>query len=256
MSWSADQYLKYEAERNRPVRDLLSAIPEVDARIVLDIGCGPGNSTELLAARFPAAVVRGVDSSPDMIAAARRRLPHIDFATLDIAAWTEAELFDVMLANAVLQWVPDHAALLPWLVSRLTPGGSIAVQLPDNLGEPVQRLMQEIASSGPWRDRLAHAGSARTPIASATWYYALLRPICGRVDVWKTIYHHPLAGGASGVVEWFKSTGLRPFLDPLEAGEQADFLDRYTRAVGHAYAPLPDGSVLLPMPRLFIVATR
>ncbi|WP_424135917.1 trans-aconitate 2-methyltransferase [Roseomonas chloroacetimidivorans] len=256
MSWSAKQYVAFEDERTRPVRDLVHAIPGREARAVVDIGCGPGNSTEVLADRFPGAVVSGMDSSPDMIAAARKRLPDLRFEVASIESWEDQGPFDAILANAVLQWVPDHATLLPRLIGKLAPGGSLAVQMPDNLDEPAHRLMREVAAEGPWAGKLAGAAGARTMMESANWYYGLLRPHCARVDVWRTTYHHPLAGGAGAVVEWFKSTGLRPFLAPLNEDEKAAYLARYQAAVAQAYPALPDGTVLLPFPRLFIVATR
>jgi trans-aconitate 2-methyltransferase len=254
VNWSADQYATFEDERNRPVRDLLAALPDLDARTAVDIGCGPGNSTELLAARFPAAASSGFDSSADMIAAARKRLPHLQFQVLDIGAWSAPGPFDVLLANAVLQWLPDHETLLPALVGKLAPGGVLAVQMPDNLGEPAHRLMRETAAAGPWADKLAAVSALRTSIAAAGWYYELLRSRCAHVDVWRTTYHHPLAGAAA-VVEWFKGSGLRPFLDPLDDGERAAYLRRYRAAVEKAYPSL-SGTVLLPFPRLFIVAIR
>jgi trans-aconitate 2-methyltransferase len=256
MSWSAKQYVAFEDERTRPARDLLAAIPPVEARSAIDIGCGPGNSTELLVERFIGATVRGVDSSPDMIEAARKRLPNVQFDTVDIGTWNESGPFDVIFANAVLQWLPDHATLLPSLAARLTPGGSLAIQMPDNLNEPSHRLMREVAAEGPWADKLASAAGQRTEMASASDYYSMLRPHCARVDVWRTTYHHPLAGGASGVVEWFKGSGLRPFLEPLDDAEKAQYLKQYQAAIEQAYPALSDGSVLLPFPRLFIVATR
>jgi len=256
MSWSAKQYVAFEDERTRPARDLLAAIPPLEARSAIDIGCGPGNSTELLVERFIGATVRGADSSPDMIDAARKRLPNVQFDTVDIGTWNESGPFDVIFANAVLQWLPDHATLLPSLAARLTPGGSLAIQMPDNLNEPSHRLMREVAAEGPWADKLASAAGQRTEMASASDYYSMLRPHCARVDVWRTTYHHPLAGGASGVVEWFKGSGLRPFLEPLDDAEKAQYLKQYQAAIEQAYPALSDGSVLLPFPRLFIVATR
>lgn len=292
MSWSAKQYLSFEDERTRPVRDLLSALPAMEqARSVIDIGCGPGNSTQVLAARFPDAAVQGFDSSPDMIAAARRRLPRVEFSIAGIEEWAGMEepagcgksaggwvgigesankgggepagvedghggRFDVILANAVLQWVPNHARLLPALVTKLAPGGVLAVQMPDNLDDPAHRLMREVAALGPWANALAAASASRTPLADANWYYELLRPRCAKVDVWRTTYHHVLQGGAGAIVEWFKGSGLRPFLDPLNAPLRAAYLDRYAAAVAHAYAPSSDGSVLLPFTRLFMAATR
>ena len=256
MSWSATQYTKFEDERTRPVKDLLAAIPTVKVAAAVDIGCGPGNSTERLAARFPDAVVTGLDSSGDMIEAARKRLPHIRFESGDILTWRNAGPFDVILANAVLQWVPDHVSLLPALVGRLAPGGSLAVQMPDNLDEPAHRIMRETAADGPWADKLAGAYKSRAARQGATWYYRLLRDTGTTVDIWRTTYHHVLTGGAGAVVEWFKGSGLRPFLDPLDATERASFLARYEAAIGEAYPALPDGTVLLPFPRLFFVATR
>jgi trans-aconitate 2-methyltransferase len=256
MSWSAKQYVTFEDERTRPVRDLLSALPDIKARSIIDLGCGPGNSTALLAARFPDAAVSGFDSSPDMIAAARRRLPQVRLAIDGIETWNDPGPFDVILANAVLQWIPDHCRLLPALVARLASGGGLAIQMPDNLDSPAHRLMREIAAAGPWAQTLAAAAAARTPIGDANWYYDVLRPHCGKVDVWRTTYHHPLSRGAPAIVEWFKGSGLRPFLEPLDSDARAAYLERYTAAVALAYPALSDGSVLLPFPRLFMVAIR
>ena len=255
MSWSAAQYAKFEDERNRPITDLLAQVRRQTAADVADLGCGPGNSTELLQARFPQARATGVDSSADMIAAARQRLPHITFALGDIAGWAPPGRFDVILANASLQWVPDHATLLPALLTRLTDGGALAVQMPDNLDEPTHRLMRETAAEGPWADKMGRALQARTPRLPPARYYRTLRDSGAQVDIWRTTYYHPLAGAAA-VVEWFKGSGLRPFLAPLGDGERADFLARYQDAVAAAYPALPDGTTLLPIPRLFFVATR
>lgn len=256
MTWSAKQYVTFEDERTRPVRDLLNAIPNRDVRRAIDLGCGPGNSTEALAAHFPDASVSGMDSSQDMIDTARKRLPDISFELASIESWRAIEPPDVIFANAALQWVPDHAALFPRLVGSLAEGGSLASQTPDNLDEPAHVLMREIAANGPWADKLAKAASAREPRRSADWYYNLLKSHCSRVDVWRTIYHHPLKGGANAIVEWFKGTGLRPFINPLTDNEREDYLDRYRAELAKAYPTMDDGSVLLPFPRLFIVATR
>ena len=256
MSWSARQYVAFEDERTRPARDLLAAIPEANVRTAIDIGCGPGNSTELLVQRFAGATVRGLDSSADMIEAARERLPQVPFEVVDIDAWYESGPFDVIFANAVLQWVPDHASLLPSLMNKLAPGGTLAIQMPDNLDEASHRLMREVAADGPWAAKLAAAAGERTQMESASGYFEMLRPHAARVDVWRTTYHHPLADGPSGVVEWFKGSGLRPYLEPLDAQEREPFLRQYQAAIEQAYPAMSDGAVLLPFPRLFIVATR
>jgi trans-aconitate 2-methyltransferase len=254
MTWSARTYSAFEQERTRPVLDLVAALPARGVQVAIDLGCGPGNSTEVLADRFPQARVTGLDSSDDMLAAARERLPGIRFELADIEAWNPVESFDVILANASLQWLPDHATLYPRLLSRLAPGGSLAVQTPDNLEEPAHRLAREVAAQGPWASKI---GSVKHPARhDAAFYYQLLKPRCAAVDVWRTTYFHPLSGGPEAVVEWFKGSALRPYLAPLDGGEKAAFLARYLAAITQAYPALADGTVLLPFPRLFIVASR
>lgn len=255
MTWSPAQYTKFEDERTRPVRDLVAQIPLLDARHAVDLGCGPGNSTQVLLARFPQAHVTGMDSSPQMIDAAKKRLPDVPFAVADIATWQPPQPQDVILSNATLQWLPDHAALMPRLIHMLAPGGCLAVQMPDNLDEPSHRLMREVAASGPWASKLTQAAIARAARQSADWYYRVLKPHAARGDVWITTYHHPLAGAAA-IVEWFKSTGLKPYIDPLNAAERSDFLALYESEIAKAYPAQGDGTVLLPFPRLFFVAVR
>ncbi|MFJ2409448.1 trans-aconitate 2-methyltransferase [Pseudomonas sp. NPDC087814] len=253
MTWSAKQYSMFEQQRTRPVRDLVAAIPEGDVRTAVDLGCGPGNSTEVLADRFPQAVVTGMDSSDDMLVDARKRLPALNFELADIGAWNPVQKFDVILANASLQWLPDHATLYPHLVNQLTPGGTLAVQTPDNLDEPAHKLAREVAADGPWAAKI---GSVKhNERHTASYYFELLSQHCSTVDVWRTTYHHPLAGSAA-VVEWFKGSALRPFLAPLTESERNAFLDEYLARITKAYPALADGTVLLPFPRLFIIATR
>jgi trans-aconitate 2-methyltransferase len=254
MSWSAAQYVKFEEERTRPVRDLVQRIPNEAVARAADLGCGPGNSTEVLRERYKGAEIVGIDSSQDMIEAARKRLPDIAFEVADIAGW-RAEGLDVILANAVIQWIPGHETLLPALIDKLAAGGSLAVQTPDNLDEPSHRLMREVAADGPWAAKLADAANARAERKAADWYFRLLREHATHVDIWRTTYFHPLHG-AHAVVEWVKGTGLRPFLDPLEAAEREAYLARYEAAIAKAYPAELDGTVLLPFPRLFFVATR
>jgi trans-aconitate 2-methyltransferase len=256
LSWSAKQYVAFEDERTRPVRDLVAALPVAHARSVIDLGCGPGNSTEVLAARYPEAQVVGIDSSPDMITAARQRLPRVSFRVEEVQVWKDPGPFDVILANAVLHWLPDHETLMPQLLERLRSGGALAVQMPDNLDEPAHRLMRQIAQEGPWAAKLAGAARTRTTLAGAEWYYEVLKPRCARVDVWRTTYYHALSGGAAAIAEWFKGSGLRPFLDPLTDEERTAYLRDFNQGMAKTYPGRADGSVLLPFPRLFMVAIR
>ena len=256
MSWSAKQYVAFEDERTRPVRDLLGALPPIEARVAIDLGCGPGNSTEVLAARYPQARVAGIDSSAGHDRGGAPALAATRLCGSGPDCLDNAGPFDVILANAVLQWVPDHQRVLPSLMARLTANGALAVQMPDNLDEPAHRLMREVAADGPWAAKLAESSAARPALASPAWYYELLRPLGAKVDLWRTVYFHSLSGGAAAVVEWFKGSGLRPFLEPLDAAERSVYLGRYTDAIAQAYPPLADGSVLLPFPRLFLTAVR
>jgi trans-aconitate 2-methyltransferase len=253
-TWSAQQYSKFEAERNRPILDLLAHVTTAPVRTAADIGCGPGNSTELLRDHFADAEIYGMDSSPDMIEAARRRLPGVRFDVDDIAAWRDPGPFDVILSNAALQWVPDHAALLPMLLGKLAPGGSLAVQMPDNLGEPSHVLMRETALRGPWAGRLEGALATWANRLPAEAYYRILHGRVAAIDLWRTTYFHRLEGGAAAVVEWFKGSALGPFLEALDDGERGAFLAQYQAEIAKAYPPLADGSVILPFPRVFVIA--
>lgn len=236
------------------MRDLVAAIPNRNVKTAIDLGCGPGNSTEVLAAAFPTATVTGLDNSPDMIAAARERLPNIQFELADLTTWADPGPFDVILSNAVMQWVPGHDALFPDLLGKLSAGGSLAIQIPDNADQPALRLMREVAAEGPWAGKLTDA--PRPARQDALWYYELMKPLSAHVDLWRTIYFHVIAGGAAGVVEWFKGSALRPLLDALDEAERGSFLSLYQAEVAKAYRTMPDSTVLLPFPRLFIVATR
>jgi trans-aconitate 2-methyltransferase len=253
--WSAQQYLKFEDERTRPSRDLLAQIPIADARKVVDIGCGPGNSTELLVRRWPQAEVIGTDTSADMLRQARERLPQQKFIEANISHWAPPEKTDVIFANAIFQWVPGHLKQLQRLLGALPPGGVLAVQMPDNLDEPVHVLLREIAKTGPWRQKLADKARMRDTLPTPGGYYDALAPLCTRLEIWHTIYNHVLEDAAA-VVEWVKGTGLRPFVAPLEPPERKQYLAEYAKRIAEAYPPQADGKVLLRFPRIFIVAVK
>jgi trans-aconitate 2-methyltransferase len=251
--WSPSVYLKFENERTRAAIDLLAQVPLEDARRIVDVGCGPGNSTELLALRYPGADILGLDNSPAMLEAARARLPALRFEPADADTWLPKPDTDLVYANATYQWVPGHKAQLPKVLAALKPGAVLAVQMPDNLAEPTHQLMQAVAEAGPWAERLASA--ARDPLPPPSAYYDALAPHAARLDIWHTIYNHRLADAAA-IVSFISSTGLRPYLDPLTDPERAEFTSRYTAKIAAAYPPMADGSVLLRFPRLFLVARR
>jgi trans-aconitate 2-methyltransferase len=253
--WNARQYLKFEDERTRPPRDLLAQVPLQRPRLAVDLGCGPGNSTELLVERFPQSEVVGLDSSPDMLRKARERLPACKFIEADIATWTPEPRTDLLFANATFQWLPNHPAILRRLLEGLPGGGVLAAQMPDNTREPSHVLQREVAESGPWANDPEIKAAARDDLPSPEAYYDLLKPVCVRIDIWHSVYNHVMAT-PQAIVEWFKGSSLQPFLSPLDAAAREKFLAAYTEKIVCAYKRRVDGRVLLKFPRLFIVAVR
>ncbi|CAN7275188.1 trans-aconitate 2-methyltransferase [Variovorax paradoxus] len=256
LDWNPALYRRYEDERTRPAQELLARVPLPEAAHVVDLGCGPGNSTELLANRFPTAKVVGTDNSEAMLASARERLPQARFELSDIATWApQDQAPNLIYANAALQWVPDHERLIPRLFAALAPGGVLAIQMPDNREEPTHRLMRAVAAEAPWAEPIGNADRLRTLLLPLGGYYDLLAPAAARVDVWHTIYQHPMADAAA-IVEWVRGTGLKPFVDRLPADLQASYLAEYERRVDRAYPVRTDGKRLLAFPRMFIVAQK
>ena len=255
--WNPGLYTRFEDERTRPAADLLGRVALEAPRLAFDLGCGPGNSTELILRRFPQAEVVGLDTSEAMLDSARRRLPALRFATADATTWVPERAPDLIYANAVLQWVPDHPTLLPRLFGLLAPGGVLAVQMPDNLSEPSHCLMREVAADGPWAAAIGDPAVAGRlgRMLSPEGYYDALAPLAAEVDVWRTAYQHRMAG-AQAIVDWVSATGLRSFVDPLSPDLKAGFLRRYEHLIDGAYPPRADGRRLLAFPRVFIVAKK
>ena len=252
--WDTALYLKFEEERTLPARDLLARAPR-DARHVVDLGCGPGTSTQLLAARYPDAHIVGIDNSAQMLVAARARLPDIAFEQREIGAWRPSVAPDLIFANAALQWLPDHQDLIPRLMSFLADDGCLAIQMPDNRQEPSHALMRLVAADGPWADRLVPVAKTRGLIGIYSDYYRWLKPLSRKVEIWQTTYVHRLPG-VGAVVDWFRGSGLRPFLKLLDECEREQFIARYMEGLADAYPPEPDGSLLFLYPRLFVVASK
>ena len=234
--WNPNLYVKFENERTRPARDLLDRVPLADARRVADLGCGPGNSTELLVERFAKADVIGVDSSQNMLASARQRLPACEFIQADLSNWKPDRSFDLLFANATFQWVTDHAAALLRLFENQESGSVLAVQMPDNFNELSHVRMRETAKAGRWASRYGDLSKTRETILTPEAYYDLFQPRAKRIDLWHTVYHHVLKG-TSAIVEWVKSTGLRPYIDPLPDDERAEYLADYAARIAVAYPP-------------------
>ena len=247
--WNPSLYLQYASERTRPAAELLSRVALENARTVVDLGCGPGNSTTLLHQRWPSARIIGVDSSPNMLNEARKALPDCHFVEANISKFRPEQSFDLLYANASLQWVPDHYELFPQLVSLLNYNGVLAVQMPDNWQEPTHVLMREVAYEQGYPDR------GRTPLPGVHAYYDILTEAGCDVDIWRTTYYHIMESHQS-IIDWVSSTGLRPWLQELSESEQRNYLARYHVLLQEQYPLQENGNILLAFPRLFIVARR
>jgi trans-aconitate 2-methyltransferase len=258
--WDPAQYLHFADERSRPFYDLAARIGAIAPGYVVDLGCGPGNLTASLSVRWPEAQVLGIDSSADMIAAARQadygttaENGQLSFIVGDVSDWETARLPDVIISNAVLQWVPSHLELLPRWAGYLASGGWLAFQLPGNFDQPTHAVLRELASSARWRDRLSGVQLNRQG-GEPGQYLDLLSRLGLLVDAWETTYLHVLQG-PDPVTEWYKGTGLRPVLAALDPAEAREFVAEYSDHMQKHYPVAPYGTVL-PFRRVFVVAHR
>jgi trans-aconitate 2-methyltransferase len=263
MRWDPQQYARFTDERARPFADLLARVaPEREPHLVVDLGCGPGTLTATLARRWPGAQVIGIDSSPEMIAqaaasAAAQADGRLGFTEADLRTWTPPAPVDVLVSNAALQWVPDHLDLLPRLVAALAPGGTIALQLPQNFDAPSHTLLHGLRNTARWRplvgDQIAPRLSRVAGAGGAADYLGILAAAGCVVDAWETTYLHVLTG-ADPVLEWMRGTGARPVLQALPDADRPAFEAEYAALLREAYPPRPYGTPL-PFRRVFAVAT-
>lgn len=256
-TWQPEQYGLYADERGRPFHDLLARVrPDDEPRLVVDLGCGPATLTATLAQRWPGARVIGVDSSAEMVAAARGVRSGVEVVEADLTTWTPPGPVDVIVANAVLHWLPGHLALLGRLVGWLAPGGWIAVQVPANFGEPTHTLLRELRADPRWS---AHLAAARSPseagVASPEEYLAALMDAGCDADVWATQYVHLLPGD-DPVLEWMRGAGARPTLAALPDDARPAFEAEYAARLRRAYPRRRYGeteATALPYRRIFLV---
>ncbi|HCU96118.1 MAG TPA: trans-aconitate 2-methyltransferase [Actinobacteria bacterium] len=254
--WDPGQYQRFAGERGRPFFDLLARVRAADPGYVVDLGCGPGNLTVTLADRWPGAEVVGVDNSPEMIGAARQlggERPRLSFAAGDLREWRPGRPVDVLVCNAVLQWVPGHLDLVRHWPQHLSAGGWLAIQLPGNHGQPSHAILLDLVRSPRWRPLLPGVQLNRQAHDPAEYLDLFARAGC-EVDAWETTYLHVLPG-ASPVAEWYRGTGLRPVLAALDPGQAEEFVADYGARAREAYPPAPYGTVL-PFRRVFVVARR
>lgn len=252
--WDPAQYLKFGDDRLRPGLDLIQRIACPSPRHICDLGCGAGALTRLLAARWPEAAVKGVDHSADMLTAAAAEPSTVEWIESDLRAWQPTAPTDLIYSNATLHWVEGHAMLFPHLLSLLRRGGVLAVQMPLSWGQDSHRLMRQVLEQLGLGSEALRRETARMWVEEPATYYDLLAPLCAQVDLWQTEYLHVLSGD-DPVLEWVKSTGLRPILNGLDDDQRAQFLAEYRTLLRQAYPRRADGTTLYPFCRLFIVAT-
>ena len=250
-TWDPERYLSYADERGRPFLDLIAQVRAGDPRLVVDLGCGPGNLTTLLARRWPGAEIVGVDSSPEMVAAATAAQPAgVRVELGDLRSWSPPAPVDVLVSNATLQWVPGHLDLLARLVGHVAPGGWFAFQVPGNMAEPSHAIRRELAEEEPYA---RHLRAVARPVArEPAEYLARLQELGCTVDAWETTYLHVLTGD-DPVFQWVSGTGARPTLQALPDDLRPAFEAEFRRRLRRAYPPGPYGTVL-PFRRIFVVA--
>lgn len=252
MSWNPDHYHLYTDHRLRPALDLLSQVALASPAVIYDLGCGPGNVTALLSKRWGEAVVIGLDNSENMLERARSEHPSIEWKLGAIDDFSPASKGNLIFSNAALHWLDDHETLFPKLLNELRSGGVLAVQMPNNFNAPSHQSLYDLAQSDKWIDKLAHLVRP-APVHNINWYFDLLSPLVARLNLWETTYFQVLQG-KDAVLEWTRSTALRPFLDALDGEDVAAFEQDYADRLVEAYPQRKDGSTLYPFSRLFIVA--
>lgn len=254
MAWDPVTYLRFEAERTRPAVDLLARVMIEAPASVVDLGCGTGNSTALLARRWPNARLEGIDSSPEMLAKARLNPFAATWTEADIAQWSPDSAPDVIFTNATLQWLPGHATLLPRLFSLLKDGGVFAMQVPRNAGEPLHAELHAMEKDARWKDHFKQPIDWRR-LSEPSEYFAMLEPFASHIDIWQTEYLQVLEG-EDAVFNWISGTGLRPYLNALEGDARDSFVAEYRARMARIYPSRASGKTLLPFKRLFLVARR
>ncbi|HET6419267.1 MAG TPA: methyltransferase domain-containing protein [Geobacteraceae bacterium] len=253
--WNPDSYLKYEYERTLPSRDLAARIEFPDPERVIDIGCGPGNSTKILRDRWPNAAIAGLDSSEEMIQKARATYPAGEWIIADAESWNPEGGYDIVFSNAALQWMSNQEAVIARLFGYLKNGGALAVQVPMNNDSPIHKALIAVAESDVWRQRLLGCES-RIIYNDESFYYNILSTLTPRMELWITTYLH-FMDSHRDIIDWYASTGLKPYLGRMDTAEEKEKFKRQTLEKCKGQYPVQrDGKVIFPFKRLFFIAWK
>jgi trans-aconitate 2-methyltransferase len=253
-SWNPETYLKFEKERTLPCRDLIFRIELDTPSRIADLGCGPGNSTAVLAERWPRARILGIDNSAEMLKIARSSQVRAEWLETNILRWNPNEQYDLIFSNAALHWVPDHEKEIPRLFGLVRIGGALAFQMPTRTDLWFD-VLQKLLNSSTWKNQFRPTSSDFFS-HELPFYYGLLSKTARRIDLWETKYFHVLSS-AEAVVDWTKGTALRPLLDRLSDGSAREaFVRAYTNEIKLAYRKEADGRILFPFLRRFVIAYR
>lgn len=251
--WNSNQYMKFRAERTQPSTDLINRLSRHKPQKILDLGCGPGNSTRKLAEKFPTADILGIDSSEDMLKKARRDHPDLSFKCLRVPdEICNLKDFDLIFSNACIHWIPNHKALIPDLFDKLSQRGMLAVQIPYIQKAPFYRLLNELVGTCEWKNlSVIHNFYNLYPEE----YYDILSELSSDFNIWETTYYHTVNSN-NDVIEWYKGSGLRPYLDMLSEKEKPRFLADLSEIISENFPIRENGKIILKMPRLFFTATK
>ncbi len=255
IEWNAEQYSKFKKERTLPAIDLANSINSENVRTALDVGCGIGNSTAVLKRRFPNAEIIGADNSDDMLNAARKNYPELEFIKLDAEKdiVNISDKYDVIFSNACIQWIPDHRLLIKRMMELLKEGGTLAIQIPQQAKHPMHRIVKSVAESEKWKQKLPVSRTFHT--LTEEEYFDILSELSDNFRMWETAYFHTMPSHQS-IVEWYKGTGLRPYLEQLGDSDRDEFEKDILTQTQRYYPVQQNGGILFRFPRLFMTAVK
>ena len=253
--WNPDLYLKYGNERIQPAIDLVSRIKVNNPDSIIDIGCGPGNSTELLIKRWPESNICGMDNSPAMIEKAKKIFPEREWILMDAGNIRLDKKYDLIFSNAALQWIPQHDQLIKDLYNLCSDKGILAAQLPLFWDMPLGKSISYLSKQEPWK-KFMKDESYKLIIHDAGFYYDCLSGLFSSVEIWESNYVHIMESQES-ILEMIKSTGLKPFLDQLKLeNDKKKFEAEVLNEIRKDYPLQKNGKVLFPFRRIFFIAYK